>query len=163
VHLVVKAVSEQGLRLHTTPATLREWRREFAKHLREQGIAANATERVVRGETRKAPKDGIYRASVRGESTHVRTRAEAAALEVRSGKIRGEPGRRTLVETRRQVENGWRSIVSMLAKDGHRELAGEVQRFVDRMQPARTEHEGLRDELMARAQERRSHQRTHAR
>jgi hypothetical protein len=47
VHLVVKAVSEQGVRLNVRKAVLREWRREFARHLREQGIAANATERAV--------------------------------------------------------------------------------------------------------------------
>jgi len=40
VHLVVKAVSEQGVRLNIRKATLREWRQEFARHLRIQGIAA---------------------------------------------------------------------------------------------------------------------------
>lgn len=50
VHLVVKAVSEQGVRLYIRKPVLREWRRDFAKHLREIGVAANATERAVRGE-----------------------------------------------------------------------------------------------------------------
>src|SRR5204862_2043512 len=59
VHLVVKAVSEQGERLNIRKATLREWRREFALHLRDQGIAANATERAVRGETRTRKTGGI--------------------------------------------------------------------------------------------------------
>src|SRR5882762_7391933 len=36
VHLVVKAVSEQGARLNIRKATLREWRSEFARHLRDQ-------------------------------------------------------------------------------------------------------------------------------
>lgn len=40
VHLVVKAVSEQGVRLNIRKATLRGWRGEFARHLRDQGIAA---------------------------------------------------------------------------------------------------------------------------
>src|SRR5579859_1941952 len=39
VHLVVKAVSEQGARLNIRKATLREWRKQFATHLRERGIA----------------------------------------------------------------------------------------------------------------------------
>jgi type IV secretory pathway VirD2 relaxase len=34
VRVVVKAISEQGVRLHIRKATLREWRREFAQHLR---------------------------------------------------------------------------------------------------------------------------------
>lgn len=63
VHVVVKAVSEDGLRLNIRKATLRGWRQEFARHLREQGIAANATERWVRGETNTRKTDGSYRAA----------------------------------------------------------------------------------------------------
>ena len=48
IHLVVRAISEQGVRLNIRKATLRDWRQQFAAHLREQGIAANATERAVR-------------------------------------------------------------------------------------------------------------------
>src|SRR5882757_8324647 len=48
VHVVVKAVSEQGKRLNIRKATLRAWRREFARHLRALGVAANATERAIR-------------------------------------------------------------------------------------------------------------------
>jgi type IV secretory pathway VirD2 relaxase len=69
VHLVVKAVSEQGVRLNIKKATLRAWRHEFARHLRQQGIAANATERAVRGETRVHKADGVYRAMLRGDSS----------------------------------------------------------------------------------------------
>src|SRR5580692_8974984 len=64
VHLVVKAVNEQGVRLNVRKATLREWRREFARHLRDQGIAANGTERAARGETRIRPIDAVYRATL---------------------------------------------------------------------------------------------------
>src|SRR6202050_3390219 len=54
VHVVVKAISKEGARLNIRKATLREWRREFARHLRALGVAANATERGVRGESRSA-------------------------------------------------------------------------------------------------------------
>ena len=37
VHLVVKAMSEQGRRLNIRKETLRQWRREFARHLRRAG------------------------------------------------------------------------------------------------------------------------------
>ena len=43
VHVVLKAVSEQGRRLHIRKATLREWREGFARHLRAVGVEANAT------------------------------------------------------------------------------------------------------------------------
>jgi hypothetical protein len=54
VHLVVKAVGEDGRRLNIRKATLRGWRRNFATQLRAQGVAANATERAVRGQVRPA-------------------------------------------------------------------------------------------------------------
>ncbi|OYV42639.1 MAG: hypothetical protein B7X10_06585, partial [Burkholderiales bacterium 21-58-4] len=72
VHLVVKAISEQGVRLNIRKATLRDWRREFARHLRAQRIEANATERAVRGASRAPKSDGIYRAAQRGDSTFMR-------------------------------------------------------------------------------------------
>jgi hypothetical protein len=118
VHLVLKAVSEQGVRLNIKKATLRHWRAEFARNLRLLGVEANATERAVRGETRKAMKDGIYRASLRGDSTYVRTRAEAVATELLRGNVRGEPGKHKLAETRKAVEGGWGSIANRLAKEG---------------------------------------------
>lgn len=150
VHLVLKAVSEQGMRLNIKKATLRHWRSEFARNLRLLGVEANATERAVRGETRKAKKDGIYRANLRGDSTYVRAQAEAVAAELFNGNGRADPGKRTLVEIRRQVENGWRSVTSFLTKDGHHDLAGDVRQFVERMPAARTEREWMAHELTQR-------------
>jgi len=69
VHLVLRAIGEDGRRLNIRKATLRQWRSQFANQLRELGVPANATERAVRGEDRKPTKDGIYRASLRGAST----------------------------------------------------------------------------------------------
>jgi hypothetical protein len=157
VHLVLKAVSEQGVRLNIKKATLRHWRSEFARNLRLLGVEANATERAVRGETGKAKKDGIYRASLRGDSTYLRAQAEAVAAELLKGNTRVEPGKRTLVETRRQVENGWRSVASLLAKDGHHDLASDVRRFVDHMPVAKTEHERIAHELQQRTRDPRVH------
>jgi hypothetical protein len=150
VHLVLKAVSEQGVRLNIKKATLRHWRSEFARNLRLLGVEANATERAVRGETRKAKKDGIYRASLRGDSTYIRAQAEAVAAELLKGSIRVEPGKHKLIETRNAVENGWRSIAGLLIKEDHRDLANDVRRFVDRMPPVRAERELIAHELRHR-------------
>ena len=150
VHLVLKAVSEQGVRLNIKKATLRHWRSEFARNLRLLGVEANATERAVRGETRKARKDGIYRASLRGDSTYVRAQAEAVAAELLKANSRSEPGKHTLVDTRCQGENGWRAVASLLAKDGHQDLANDARRFVDRMSAAKTDRESIAHELQQR-------------
>ena len=79
VHMVVRAMSEEGKRLNIRKATLREWRHDFANHLREQGVAANATERAVRGKIKSRKTDGIHRAMMRGDSFHHYNRLAAAA------------------------------------------------------------------------------------
>lgn len=43
-----QALSEKGRRLNIKKATLQEWRAKFPAHLREQGVAANATSRRFR-------------------------------------------------------------------------------------------------------------------
>ncbi len=153
VHLVAKAVSEQGVRLNIRKATLREWRREFARHLREQGIAANATERAVRGETRTHKTDGIYRATLRGDSTHTRARAEAVAQDFLNGNLRPEPGKSNLMETRKEVERGWRAVSDILRSQGQPDLAARVIRFVFAMRPPLTEREQIAVGLTQRAKE----------
>jgi hypothetical protein len=107
----------------------------------------------VGGETRKAKKDLVYRANERGESTYQRTQAEAVAAELLSGYTRVEPGKRKLVETRRQVENGWRIVADVLSKDGHHDLANDVRRFVERMPPAKTAREQIAHELQQRVRD----------
>jgi hypothetical protein len=141
VHMVLKAVSEQGVRLNIKKATLRHWRSEFARNLRLFGVEANATERAVRGESRKALKDGIYRASLRGDSTYLRAQASAVAAELSKGDLRDEPGKHKVVKTRREVVSGWHGIASHLLSEGHHDLAREVAKFVKAMPPALT-HRG---------------------
>jgi Plasmid recombination enzyme len=81
VHMVVKAMGYDGTRLNIRKATLREWRRQFAQHLREHGVAANATERAARGVTRSQKRDGIYRAERRRDSKHWRQLSPIGVME----------------------------------------------------------------------------------
>jgi hypothetical protein len=148
VHLVLKAVSEQGVRLNIRKATLRHWRSEFARHLRALGVPANSTERAVRGESRRAQKDGIYRASLRGDSRHIRERIEGIAAELLNRNVRTESGKCTMMATRAAVEHGWRASANLLNQTGHRDLAEEVRRFIREMPPASTEREVVAAELL---------------
>ena len=144
VHLVLKAVSEEGVRLNIKKATLRHWRSQFARHLRGLGVAANATERAVRGESRSAPKDGIYRATLRSDSTYLRAMAEVAAKGmIVGGGARTEAGKRTLLETREAVRLGWQSVANNLVAYGDRKLAAEVIDFVGGLAPPLTAQERL--------------------
>ncbi len=157
VHLVVKAVSEQGVRLNALgKATLRAWRHVFARHLRQQGIAANATERAVRGETRIPKADGVYRAMLRGESSQVRKRAEAVANELLTGGVRIEPGKSAMTATRRAVERGWQATMNILQAQGRSDLSAEVRRFVEQMPPPMTEKEKLANTLLRAARKARN-------
>jgi hypothetical protein len=148
VHLVVKAMSEQGRRLNIRKETLREWRRQFAIHLRAQGIAANATERVVRGVTKPQKRDGIYRAMRAGRSTHMQERVESVVAALRAGGIQIEPGKDQLLDTRRSVVRSWLGVRETLRADGREGLATEVERFIGGMPPPLTERDWLARALL---------------
>lgn len=148
VHVVVKAVSEQGKRLNIRRATLRQWRAGFARHLRALGVPANATPRYVRGEMSLRKTDGIYRAALRGESTHMRERAEAAARARSEGGLQVEPGKARLVETRNQVRRAWCTVSEILIREHQLGLAAQVRRFIDQMPPPITEREWLAGKLV---------------
>jgi predicted transcriptional regulator len=156
VHVAVKAISEQGVRLHIRKARLREWRREFARHLRALGIAANATDRGVRGESRSPKRDGIYRAEYRGDSHHTHARAEAVATELLMGNLRVEAGKPKLLETRREVERGWWAVNDILVAEGRTELAAQVRRFSAQMPPPWTDRESIAEALRRHTREART-------
>jgi hypothetical protein len=151
VHVVVKAMSEEGKRLNIRKATLREWRTEFARHLREQGVAANATARAARGATRLQKLDEIHRAAMRGASTHHRRRANDVARELAQGAFIAEPGKERLLATRRAVVQGWRHVSDQLADQGQAELARAVRAFSAQMPPPLTEKEMVRATLLKKA------------
>lgn len=151
VHLVVKSMSEQGRRMNIRKETLREWRRQFASHLRAQGIEANATERVVRGVTNRQKRDGIYRAMRAGRSTHMRAQLESASVAIRAGGTQIEPGNVGILDTRRRVVGEWLGAREALRAAGKEGLANEVEHFLVRMPPPVTEREALVEALMERA------------
>jgi hypothetical protein len=151
VHMVVKAVSEEGVRLNIRKATLREWRREFARHLRAQGISANATDRAVRGNTRPKLSDGMYRALQRDASRRIWERSSAPVME-RTSASEGF-GRESLLHTRAEVERGWRAVAEILDRRGQQDLAWHVRRFAEALPPIRTDRELISRTLRPRERE----------
>lgn len=149
VHVVVKAMSERGKRLNPSPATLRAWRSEFARQLREQGVEANATRRVVRGVTKSKRLDGIYRAALRNESRHVRERTEALEAEMRNGAKIAESAKGQLLATRKYIVLGWRAIAELMRSTGEHGNAEQIEAFVRRMPDPRTDKEWLRAGLLS--------------
>jgi hypothetical protein len=146
VHVVVKAVSEQGERLNIRKETLRRWRAEFARQLRVRGVEANATERAVRGSPMKAYADGVYRAAERKASTHVAARLRAAARDSeRREPIQIDAGTRRLQGTSEQVRVGYRAIAALLRHQGESGLAGYVERFADGFRNPPSEQRRIHD------------------
>jgi hypothetical protein len=143
VHVVLMARDSDGKRLNIRKATLRSWRVQFAENLRELGVAANATERAVRGLSRTRMKDGIYRAASRGDSTYVRRRQMQLAKEIATGHIQPEPGAAAVKRTWADVMEGWRSVARKLRAAGDHERADGIRAFLGAMPRAMTEKERL--------------------
>ncbi len=116
VHVVLKARSEQGFRLNIRKATLRDWRQRFATHLREQGVSANATPRLIRGQNLRSIPDEMFRAHARGAI----------------GKI-SLTGTNLLNVDKKQaaVYRGWRRVSATLEEMGYSELASSTRAHMD--------------------------------
>jgi hypothetical protein len=148
VHVVVKAVSEQGVRLNIRKEDPRAWRSRFASHLRELGVDANATERAVRGRSRTGKTDGIYRAAQRRASTHILQRLAQVRKEIRAGAVLAEPGQDRVRETRNRVKEGWRRVGAILEANGDYGLAAEVRAFESEIPEGKTEKEMVVENLV---------------
>lgn len=118
VHLVVKAESEQGVRLNIRKATLREWREQFAGQLRSVGVAANASPRAVRGLANTRMPAGLYRVLQRRES-RLPGQSQARVPAVPSKAQAASP----LAVTQ------WRAVARILSRTREQGLANEVERY----------------------------------
>jgi hypothetical protein len=172
VHLVVKAEHEYepGKRLYVRKATLRAWREQFATHMREQGVAANATPAHLRGQAHTGKKDPIHqrlksiteydglsdedkakRAQLK-DSTFMRKKVEAVARELQDGALHIEPGKARLVETRKAVVGDWMATAATLRAQGESDLASQVEQFVRGLPGVRTEKERIAAGLLAQVE-----------
>ena len=152
VHMVLKAESEDGRRLHIDKEMLRHWREDFARMMREQGVAANATSRVLRGRTRGKMKDAIYRSHQRGASDAIRNRVNDVVTELRANGTIRDPARDRLIGTRKAVVSAWMRTAEQLEAQGEIELGREVRYFARHLPPVLTDKERLAIQLLQHAQ-----------
>jgi hypothetical protein len=150
VHLVVKAIGEDGVRLNIRRATLREWRQDFAAALRQHGVEANATDRLIRGRPNTGKLDGIHRAARRGASTHLLGRVQSVARDLARGQVSVEPGKEKLLRSRRDIVRGWQVVRTILGRHGRADLAAGLDRFLNDMPPPRTEREWIAAQLQSK-------------
>ncbi|MDP9604636.1 UNVERIFIED_ORG: hypothetical protein J2W38_004434 [Variovorax paradoxus] len=159
VHLVVKCEHEfePGKRLYIRKEMLRQWREQFAALMREQGVAANATPRQVRGQIRKPLMDTIHhrlralrafgrlapaeRAGRRSPKTSSFMRAKLGAVlrALQTKRDTLDAGRDEMRRTRQEVVAAWQAAADTLRRQGQVELAERVERFIERMPAVQTD------------------------
>jgi hypothetical protein len=155
VHLVVKAEGIDGRRLHIDKAMLREWRQDFARMMREQGIAANATSRAARGQTKRASLDALYRTRRRGSSYALGDKIDGIKKELRETRTISDPARARLLETRKAVVDAWNTVASKLEAQGDIDLGDQIRYFARHLPPVLTDRERLAVEMIQRARAKR--------
>ncbi|QPN17977.1 relaxase/mobilization nuclease domain-containing protein (plasmid) [Pseudomonas aeruginosa] len=146
VHLSVKAVDFDGVRLNPRKADLQLWRELFAEKLRDQGIEANATPRKARGVVQKAEKQAVRQMERRGAVS----RAKAAQLadaerEATGGPKKKNPAQDRISANRKEAEQTYGKVARALAsgETEDKQLAVQIVRFVQQMPPLETQHDVL--------------------
>jgi hypothetical protein len=139
VHLVVSAHRLEGRRLNIRKADLRRYRVQFARQLRAQGVAANATPARMRGRLSDHLKDGVYRPAQRGESRVEWDRAARVAEPVSDSGARASVGR--IFDTAETVRHDWLNTGAVLERQGLGGLAAEVERFRQSLRVPKTRSE----------------------
>lgn len=166
VHLVVKCEHEYepGRRLYIRKDTLRRWREQFAELMREQGVAANATPRQIRGQVHRPQRDPIHHrlramrafgqlnAMERSQratpkpSTFMRDKVLAMVSALKSGAGVLAQGKDTLQGTRDAVRDDWQATAQTLRRQGWGDLAAQIDRFMAQMPPVQTDGERLAEQ-----------------
>ena len=106
----------------------------------------------MRGETRVAKSDGVFRSDKRDSSTYVQAKLNSY---VRRDRNQPEPGKATLVATRREVEQGWYVVHDVLEREGHSEVARDIRRFLAQMLSPRTERQQITLDVLAKQEAKR--------
>jgi hypothetical protein len=152
VHLAVKAVGHDGIRLNPRKGDLQFWREQFAEKLRDQGIEANATPRKARGIVQKAEKQAVrhidaeFEEGKRKEPARVtRAKKQAAEVEVATGEKRVNPAQDNISAARKSTQKAYGRIARALATGAaeDKQIALDIVRLVQTMPPVVTKHETL--------------------
>lgn len=138
LHVVVKAVGEDGRRLNPKKADLRHWREVFASNLRRHGIKAEATSRQIRGRFEKSMKGKVEQMRRNGRIPRSQSEWEAdIADRVKSGQPYQHSKAVAKAKNTRVVVRGiYQGMIKDLEKseyDADKELAMKLRRFLAEM------------------------------
>ena len=150
VHLSVKAVDRDGVRLNPRKADLQKWRESFAASLRDQGIAANATPRRARGVIRKAKKQKIQqidKAFEKGDrpvpAKMTASKDILAKKEVKEKIVKVNPYADEIEKTREAMLKTYGKLSGhyKAGNEGDKKFVKEIEDFVKSFPSGMTDHE----------------------
>lgn len=138
LHVVVKAVGEDGKRLNPKKADLRHWRETFAASLRRHGIKAEATSRQIRGKFEKSMKPSIAQMKRNGRQPKTEREWEE---RIREEAYQRKPYNHSKAvqkakNTRAVVRGMYNAMIKDLERsefDEDKQLAMQLRKFVDDM------------------------------
>lgn len=151
VHLIVKIMDENGVRINPRKRDLQEWRERFAEKLREEGIEANATPRRARGVVRRHEKqttlqiDEQYRAGKRSKPSYVTQARYAQAQAELAGHPLPQPGTEKARQIRRDMIRSYGAIAKAMAGGtaSEQQQALNIVEFVRSMPLQHSKHDQL--------------------
>lgn len=150
VHLAVRAVSFDMVRLNPRKADLQQWREHFAEKLRDNGIEANATARAIRGRVRKPEPQDIGHLQSRGQASKAKEGRTNEATRAALDPAQVRPADARLAEQRTHVLTGYRAVASALAgskASSDRQLAIDLVKLAKGMEPPVSWHAGAVDQV----------------
>ena len=135
VHLTLRTVGHDGIKLNLRKADLQHLRDTFAAKLRQRGIEAESTPRSARGVTRRGERTPVYKIRQRGEVVAV-DRAKRREIERdvadHGDQLPDRPWDGAIVTRRNRVMNTYSAAAALLAASpdpDDRELARATERF----------------------------------
>jgi type IV secretion system T-DNA border endonuclease VirD2 len=151
VHVAVRAVGRDGLRLAPGPADLQQWRERFARELRRLGIEAEATPRQARGHVPKAERLPVNKIKQRGLEPRVQ-KAQRHNAQREAHALKPPPPRDWSRDIQARQEAIGRAYLTHADELGQgdaadRQLARDLRRFVADMPVPLTRRQALAAEL----------------
>ncbi len=149
IHLAVKAVDFDGVRLNPRKADLQHWRETFAEKLRDQGVEANATPRQLRGVVKRSEKQSVkhinrqYREGKRTDLAQVtQSQQKAVEREIKTGQEHINPAQDKINKNRKKIQHDYGTVARALATGTRddKQLALDVVKFVQEMPAVHTKH-----------------------
>ncbi len=155
VHLTVRTVGLDGVKLNLRKADLQHLRDTFAEKLRQRGIGAESTPRHARGKTRRGESTSVYKIRQRGGKPFIdaKKRNEVRRdLERNNGVLPTHAWDAAIADHRNRVMRTYAGAARILAQSddpADRDLAQETGRFTARLTEVATQRAEIARSLEA--------------